>query len=112
MTLVNPITGISYFLKQVAITSKLSISGLWFAQRVVLESSWWHFKCWTFEKSRESVYTLEHWRDSTTLNGHVYCNKSTNTSLSSIWLILNFVGQVLAVWFVLLQNPHHRFLVI
>ena len=45
MTLVNPLIGIQYFSKQVTITSKLSILGLWFTQGFVLESSWWHFKC-------------------------------------------------------------------
>ena len=82
MTLVNLIIGVPYFSKQVTITSKLSIYGLWFTQGVFLESSWWHFNCWTFEKSRVSVYILEHWWDPTTLNGHVSCNKSTNTPTS------------------------------
>ena len=99
MTLVNPIIRIPYFLKQVTITTKLSISGLWFIQGFVLESSWWHYKCWTLEKSKESVYTLEHWWDPITLNGHVSCNNSTNTSPSIIW-------PVLVVWCILLQNPY------
>ena len=84
MALVNPIIGILYFSKQVTITSKLSISGLWFTQGVILESSWWHFKFRTLEKSRELVYILEHWWDPITLNGHISCNNSANTSPSII----------------------------